>query len=68
MHSTVYRTKKLPENNIQGCILASEIFEGIEVDVHWHEGHFLDASRPLVRGNGNTRRINSTKFVGRALG
>jgi len=34
------RQPNLPENSLQGCILASELFEGIEVDVHWHEGHF----------------------------
>ena len=34
------RQPNLPENNLHACILASKRFEGIEVDVHWHAGHF----------------------------
>jgi hypothetical protein len=34
------RQSKYPENDIDACRLASEIFDGIEVDVHWHDSHF----------------------------
>ena len=31
------RQSKYPENDIDACRLAAEIFDGIEVDVHWHD-------------------------------
>ena len=34
------RTAQYTENNLHGCIQASKVFAGIEIDVHWHDGKF----------------------------